>query len=256
MNSDIDTPTTAAIALTSARVETSTWGSGPPRVVLLHDGLGSVGQWRDVPALLASTTGLTVMAYDRPGHGRSTPTPRGPWSPGWLHDEALLLAELLEVISAPDPVLVGHSDGGSIAAIHAATTATTSTLVLLAAHSWVEAVTVEAIATMIHNREQVVAGLARHHAEPGAVFDAWAGVWVGDEFANWDIRELIGAIACRTVVVQGSRDEYASPEHATSTADAIGDNATCMFLDDVGHLIHHQAPAEVVNLIATTVTGV
>ena len=256
MSTDIEKPSTAEIALSGSTIVTSTWGTGAPEIVLLHDGLGSIAQWRDLPASIASATGRTVMAYDRRGHGRSTPHPEGPWPTDWLHGEADVLGRLLATIGAQDPMLVGHSDGASIAAIHAATMTTSSPLVMLAAHSWVEVVTVEAIAGMIQRRDRVVTGLARFHDEPEALFDAWAGVWVGDEFASWDIRDLIGSIGCSTVVVQGSLDEYATPEHATSTTTAIGDNASCVFLEDVGHLIHHQAPADVVKLIDKLQRGV
>lgn len=256
MSDNVEVSTESTISLDAASVVTRTWGADVPQVVLLHDGLGSIEQWRDVPQRIADVTGLTVMAYDRPGHGRSKPTPTGPWPADWLHREATLLREVLDETGAADPVLVGHSDGGSIAAIHAATTRSTGPLILLAAHSWVETVTVDAISGMIGQRERVVAGLARYHAEPAALFDAWSGVWVCEEFASWDIRDLVGTIVCETAVVQGSADEYATPEHATSTTAAIGTNATCVILDHIGHLIHHQAPDRVADLVAKMRPGV
>ena len=222
-------------------------------MILLHDGLGSIAQWRDVPEALAAATGRTVLAYDRAGHGTSTPLPDGPWPADWLHHEALVLAELIDAVGAERPALVGHSDGGSIAAIHAIDSPT-GPLVLLAAHSWVERTTFDAIAAMRAAPERIVRGLARAHAAPEALFEAWSGVWTSEEFGRWDIRDRLGAIDVPVLVAQGEADEYASPDHAIATAGAIGSNATYRLLPGVGHLLHHQAPTTVVRLVADHLT--
>jgi len=238
------------VAVDGARLTVSVWGSGRPSIVLLHDGLGSIGQWQRLPADLAARTGRTVLAYDRAGHGRSTPTPAGPWPADWLVREADTLALLLDALDLDDPVLVGHSDGGSVAAIHAARNPTRSPVVLLAAHTWVEQQTVDEIRTMRAAGDRVCAALARHHAEPEALFEAWSGVWTGEAFAGWDIRPLVAGITAPVLVVQGSDDEYASTEHAEITARSIGDNADHLILDGFGHLLHHQAPDAVIEIIA------
>ena len=217
---------------------------------MLHDGLGSIAQWRSVPADLARRTGRPVLAYDRAGHGRSTPTPTGAWPADWLHREAVVLADLIDAVGASDPVLVGHSDGGSIAAIHAATTPSHTRLALLAAHSWVEPITVDEIARLRARPDGVVRRLRRYHAAADALFEAWSGVWTGDEFAAWDIRPRLGAISAPTLVVQGARDEYATDRHAVETAAAIGANAECRLLPGLGHLLHHEAPEQVGELLA------
>lgn len=222
-------------------------------VVLLHDGLGSITQWRSVPAHLAAATGRQVIAYDRPGHGTSTPVPTGAWPADWLHREADRLAALLDALELGPTHLVGHSDGGSIAALHAvaaAGTAGVASLTMLAAHAFVEPVCVDAIAAMRTSPAPVIAGLARAHAHPAEVFEAWSGVWVSDEFARWDVRTQLGCITCPTLVVQGTADEYATDEQATSTAAAIGENARCDLLDGMRHLLHHQDADRVVALLA------
>jgi pimeloyl-ACP methyl ester carboxylesterase len=235
------------------------WGDGPAEIVLLHDGLGSIAQWRGVPAALAATTGRTVMAYDRPGHGQSTPIPSGPWPADWLHREADRLAGLLsgDAVAVENPLLVGHSDGGSIALLYAAALGVGDHigqrirgLLTLAAHSWVEQTCFDAIAGMRANPVQIVAGLARSNAKPAALFEAWSGVWVSDEFRRWDVRPLLSTIVAPTLVVQGRNDEYASDEHAVETAAAVGRNARWRLLDDVGHLLHHQDPDLVVDVVA------
>jgi pimeloyl-ACP methyl ester carboxylesterase len=245
-----DAPSTATVAVGGDRLTVATWGPGRPSIVLLHDGLGSIGQWQEVPSGLAARTGRTVLAYDRAGHGRSTPVPVGAWPADWLRREADVLAGLLDALDIEDPVLVGHSDGGSVAAIHGALTRNRSPLVLLAAHTWVEPDTADEIGRMRAAPDRIVAGLARHHAAPRALFEAWSGVWTSAEFARWDIRPQVAAIAAPVLVVQGGADEYASPEHAEVTARAIGDNAQCLLLDGLGHLLHHEAPDVVIDVVA------
>ncbi|MEZ5226405.1 MAG: alpha/beta hydrolase [Acidimicrobiales bacterium] len=231
-------------------LHTGVWGAGAPQLVLLHDGLGSIAQWREFPADLAAATGLTVLAYDRAGHGRSTPTPSGGWPADWLAREADVLGELLRVVGIDDPVLVGHSDGGSIAAIHASRSSRTAPLVLLAAHSWMEPIIAESIEASLPNRDDLVARLARFHDQPDALFDAWSLVWTSSAFADWDMRPSLSSIVCPTLVVQGVDDEYASPEHASSTAAAIGENAAVAFLPDAGHLLHRSQPKRLVEVVA------
>lgn len=227
------------------------WGASPAGIVMLHDGLGSIAQWRDVPAAIASRADTGVIAYDRAGHGRSTPVPQGAWPADWLHTEAVVLADLLDELGIDRPVLVGHSDGGSIALLHAAASPTTCAgVVAIAAHSWVEQVCVDAIAAMRALPEPIVAGLARFHEHPAAVFDAWSGVWTSDAFRTWDIRPLLGTITCPALVAQGEADEYATPEHLDLTAAAIGDHAEAVRIAGVGHVVHHRAPDAVVDLVA------
>lgn len=225
------------------------WGEGVADIVLLHDGLGSIAQWRDVPNAIHAATGRTVLAYDRSGHGASSPTPTGPWPADWLHQEAEVLGELLDQRAVARPLLVGHSDGGSIALIAAALGRELRAVITLAAHTYVESVCVERIRSMRADVEGWIQRLGRVHQNPSAVFDAWSGAWVGDEFASWDIRPTLGVIECPVLVVQGIDDEYGTPEQAWSTAAAIGDNSTCVLLPAVGHLLHHEVPEQVVRLV-------
>ena len=233
----------------SGQLVVTTWGDGAPEIVMLHDGLGSVSQWRDVPARLHEATGCTVMAYDRAGHGSSTPVPTGAWPADWLHREADVLTELLDAVAAECPVLVGHSDGGSIALLAAANGAACRGVVALAAHTFVEQVCVDEIAAMRTTPDRYVAGLRRHHDHPDAVFEAWSGVWTSDEFRPWDVRERLGEIDVPVVVAQGAADEYATDAQALDSAAAIGANARAVLLPGLGHLLHHQAPDQVVGLV-------
>ncbi len=238
------------IDVDGASVEYRRWGEGPPRIVMLHDGLGSIAQWRSTPAVVADRTGVGVLVYSRPGHGASRPTPDGPWPTLWLHEQADLLASLLDAFEIADPFLVGHSDGGSISLIHAASTVKCQGLVALAPHSFVEPVCVSAISAMRAQPDRIVESLAAFHDDAAAVFEAWSGVWVSEEFGRWDIRSSLSAITCPTVIVQGDADDYATDAQLWSTVDAIGSGARGELLPGYGHLIHHQSEDMVADIVA------
>ena len=226
---------------------TQTWGDGPAEIVLLHDGLGSIAQWNDVPERIAAHTGATVMAYDRPGHGAAEPVPDGPWPTEWIRHNAKLLGDLLA--GTDRPMLVGHSDGGSIALLFAAMYPDRVSAVLsIAAHSFVEPICRDAIVGMRANTAGIVGGLGRFHAHPAELFEAWSGVWVSADFQSWDIRPELGAIVVPTVVAQGSSDEYATAAMVYDTVAAIGPNAAAHFIADRGHLVHYEDPDSVVSL--------
>ena len=228
-------------------INTQTWGDGAPEIVLLHDGLGSITQWGDVPERIAAETGATVMAYERPGHGTSEPIPNGPWPTEWLRDNAELLADVLAHHGAERPMLVGHSDGGSIALLYASMYPV-SGVASIAAHTFVEPICSGAIVEMRAKTAGIVWGLARHHAHPAELFEAWSGVWVSDEFQAWDIRPELSAITVPTIVAQGTNDEYATDVMVHDTVAAIGSNARALFFADRGHLVHYEDPDPVVAL--------
>jgi len=217
---------------------------------MLHDGLGSIPQWRSVPHAVASKTGLTVMAYERSGHGASLPTPSGPWPADWLHREADVLHRVLQAVEARSPFLVGHSDGGSTALIYASQPQSQARAVLaLAPHSWVEQICFDSIVGMRANTDAIVAGLARYHDHPAEIFEAWSGVWVSDEFRHWDIRPELASIEAPTLIAQGAEDAYASENQAHLTAQAAGENAESVIVPGVGHIMHHDDADLVVELI-------
>jgi pimeloyl-ACP methyl ester carboxylesterase len=259
------------VELGDAQLSITVWGPGPPDIVLAHDGLGSVSLWRSVPAQVAAATGRTVMAYDRPGHGTSTPTPSGPWPTAWLHHEADRLQDLLDAVGATDPLLVGLSDGGSIVLLHAARQIRARAILALAPHSWVEPAAVDEIERLKLNQAAVVAGLARHHDHPEALFRAWSEVWTSRAFADaFDLRAELRTIAAPTHIVQGTADEFATDAQAIETAAAVGPAdqpaagvapgdqpgagvapaVRLTMLPDVRHLMHHDDPDLVVQLIA------
>lgn len=186
-------------------------GPGGPPLVLLHEGLGSVGLWRDFPAQLRAATGRRLIAFSRYGHGRSGPPPR-PRTPAFFHEEALeVLPELLAAMDVRAPVLVGHSDGASIALIHAAHHPV-SALVLLAPHVFVEEICVSAIR---ETREAFTSGglrerMARHHDDPDAAFWGWCDVWLDPAFRDWSLEEEAARLTAPLLLIQGAEDPYGS----------------------------------------------
>lgn len=247
------------VVVGDAALTTERWGAGEcadergavPSIVMLHDGLGSIAQWRDVPARIAERTSRCVMAYDRPGHGASTPVPDGAWPTRWLHREADRLIELLAEQKIKRPLLVGHSDGGTIALIAAMNGLEVAGLVSIAAHTWVEPICRQSIVEMRADSDRFVAGLSKFHEHPVEVFEAWSGVWVSDEFGRWDIRPDLSAIAAPTVIAQGDADEYATLAMITDTANAIGGNATAHVIPGARHIVHHHHADAVVDLVTS-----
>jgi pimeloyl-ACP methyl ester carboxylesterase len=242
-------PAAEHIRVAGRTLETAAWGPDDPSVVFVHDGLGSIAQWGDVPAAVAARSGRGVLAYNRAGHGASVPVPSGPHPPDWMAHEAHVLAALVEQRAAWPVRLVGHSDGGTIALLCAVQRPDlVDGVVALAAHSWVERKCVTAIAALRHRPDGLIKALARYHDHPAALFEAWSGGWTSAAFATWDIRPELQGLTVPTVVAQGDRDEYATDEMLWSTAAAIGANGSAVLLPDCGHGIHRDRPDAVVDL--------
>ena len=178
-------------------------------LVLLHEGLGSVGLWRDFPQALHDATGRRVIVFSRFGHGRSEPPPL-PRTPAFFHEEALdVLPEVLAQLDVAEPVLVGHSDGGSIALIHSGHHPVAG-IALLAPHVIVEDVTVAAIreAREAFDGGELRERMARHHDDPAAAFNGWSDVWLDPAFRDWSLESDADRVTCPLLLIQGADDPY------------------------------------------------
>jgi pimeloyl-ACP methyl ester carboxylesterase len=221
-----------------------------PALVLLHEGLGSVGLWRGLPARLHEATGRRVIAFSRFGHGRSAPPPR-PRTPAFFHEEALeVLPALLDELGVEDPILVGHSDGGSIALIHAAHHSVTA-LALLAPHVFVEELTVREIA---QTRKLYLTGglrerMARHHDDPDAAFWGWCDVWLDPAFRSWSLESEAARVDAPALLIQGADDPYGSLEQIDRIAARVLGPVERVVLAG-GHSPHLEHEREVVDAIA------
>ena len=223
---------------------------GRRALVLLHEGLGSVGLWRGFPQALQAATGRRVLAFSRFGHG-SSDAPRCPRTPAFFHEEALdVLPALLGQLDAPEPLLVGHSDGGSIALIHAGRHPV-SGLALMAPHVIVEDVTVEAIRVTRREFEQgeLRARMARHHADPDAAFRGWCDVWLDPAFRPWSLEADAEAVTAPTLLIQGADDPYGSLDQLDRIEARVRGPVTRLVVPG-GHSPHLEQPEAVVAAIA------
>jgi pimeloyl-ACP methyl ester carboxylesterase len=217
--------------------------------VLLHEGLGSVGLWRDFPARLSEATGRRVVAFSRFGHGRSEPPPQ-PRTPAFFHEEALeILPEVLARLDAPEPILVGHSDGASIALIHAGHHPV-SGIALLAPHVFVEDVTVAEIRIA---RERYAEGglrerMARHHDDVDAAFRGWCDVWLDPAFRDWNLDADAERVTCPALLIQGVDDPYGTLEQLDRIEARVRGPVTRLELPG-GHSPHLEAPEAVLAAI-------
>ena len=228
-------------------------------LVFLHEGLGSVSAWgsgaRSWPWQLCAATGRAGWVYSRRGFGHSDPTPdyRGPareeagWpvgrrQPDYLHHEAwVVLPEILRRLGVQAPVLIGHSDGATIALLHAARHEVTA-CVAMAPHVFVEDMTVRAIEQVrALYTEKLRPKLARHHRDPDNAFWPWCDIWLDPGFRDFDIQAECRDIRCPLLLVQGEDDEYASMEqlHAISR---MAPQANEWALPHCGHSPHRDQP--------------
>jgi pimeloyl-ACP methyl ester carboxylesterase len=218
---------------------------GLPALVFLHEGLGSVALWRDFPARVAAASGRRVLVYSRFGHGASD-LPGAPRTPSFMHDEALdVLPALLERFDLRDPVLVGHSDGGSIALIHAGRVGGVSALVLLAPHVFVEDESIAGItaAKQAYEHGDLARRMERHHRDAGVTFHGWNDVWLSPEFRDWNIEDVLGGIACPVLLVQGKADQYGTLAQVAAIERGIAGAVQTVVLD-CKHVPHAERPDE------------
>lgn len=226
-------------------------GMDAPVMVFLHEGLGSVAMWRDFPARLCEAVGVRGLVYSRPGYGRSTPrTAQENWLPDFMHRQAReVLPALLRELGVQRPWLFGHSDGGSIALLHAA--AFPDALrgaIVLAPHILVEGVSVASIAQAreAYLQTGLKQRLARYHEDADSAFFGWNDVWLSPAFRDWSIEEEIRAIRCPLLAIQGLDDEYGTLEQVRGIARRVP-QARLLELPQCGHSPHKDQAEAVIS---------
>ncbi|MDP1535149.1 MAG: alpha/beta fold hydrolase, partial [Rubrivivax sp.] len=237
--------------------------AGPPLIVYLHEGLGSLSMWRDFPQALCDAAGCRGLVYSRPGYGRSTPRAHGEtWGVDFMHRQAhellpALLAALGVDSAAQPPWLLGHSDGGTIALLYAAQfPALVAGVVVLAPHIVVEAVS---LASIERSRRAYLDGdlrerLARHHADPDSAFWGWNQAWLAPAFRDWSIETEIGAIRCPLLAVQGLDDEYGTLAQVRGIARRLP-RTELLELADCGHSPHRDQRQAVIVAACACIEG-
>jgi len=233
-----------------------------PLLVFLHEGLGSLSMWRDFPERVCAATGQRGLVWSRPGYGRSTPRPADErWRPDFMHRQARdVLPALLAALGVGARYgLVGHSDGGSIALLHAAAfPERVSRLAVLAPHVFVEPVSVASIAAArsayldsADRPDGLRARLARHHADVDSAFWGWNDIWLDPAFADWNIEREVAAIRAPLLAVQGEGDEYGSMAQIDRIAARMpAGQCRLLKLPNCGHSPHRDQPEATVAALA------
>lgn len=234
-------------------IEYTDTGPAPgPELLFLHEALGSVGLWKGFPAAVAASVGGRAVAYSRLGHGWSDPPP-APRAHDYLSREALdVVPEVRRRLGMDRPVIVGHSDGASIAIIHAGSGADVSGLVLIAPHVFVEEDAVGGVeaARARYETTDFRARLAAHHRDADALFDAWARIWTDPTFRSWNIESSLPGITAPVLVVQGAGDEYGTLAQVDAVAAGVSGRVERLVLDGCGHSPHLEEPSIVTEAVA------
>ena len=223
-----------------------------PTMVFLHEGLGSISQWRDFPDRIAAASGLPAIVYARYGHGRSDVLQK-PHGVDFMHREALeFLPELLRQLGIERPILVGHSDGASIALIYAGSGYPLHGLVALAPHVFVEDISIAGItaAKQAFETTDLPQKLARHHRDADKTFFGWNDVWLAPAFRGWNIEIYLSAITCPLLAIQGHEDEYGSMAQVDAIARQASGPVEVLKLAHCGHSPQKDQPEIVAKAIA------
>ena len=246
------------LTLEVAWVGTSPASATRPTVVFLHEGLGSVAMWKDFPARLCSALGLRGLVYSRYGYGRSTPKPPDErWAPDFMHRQAHeVLPALLSALRIERPILFGHSDGGSIALLHAARFEATA-VVAAAPHLFVEDLSIASIqkAREAYATTDLRERLARYHDDPDSAFRGWNDVWLSSAFRSWNIVADIAAIRCPVLAVQGEDDEYGTLEQIHAIERSLP-KTRLLAIPKCGHSPHRDQPDALIAATQRFIHGV
>ena len=231
--------------------------AGKPALVFLHEGLGSIRQWRDFPAKVCAATGRRGLVYDRYGYGQSDVLAEPRRTVRFMHDEGLTsLPHLLRELGVRNPVLIGHSDGASIALIHAGAGNAASGVVAMAPHVFIEPLCLLSIvkAARAFETTDLAAKLGRYHRDARKTFYGWADVWLDPEFKGWDIREdYLPGVRCPVLAIQGYDDEYGTMAQLDEIGRRVGGSCKLLKLEKCGHAPFRDQPEKVTAEVAAFV---
>jgi pimeloyl-ACP methyl ester carboxylesterase len=226
-------------------------------LVMLHEGLGSVAMWRDFPEQLARATGCRTLVYSRQGYGRSSLLD-APRKVDYMHEEARIwLPVIFKRLGIRRPVLFGHSDGASIALIHAASPESeVAGIIALAPHVKVEDLTVRSIAAAktAYMETDLRTRLSRYHSDVDSTFWGWNRIWLDPAFRSWNIEALLPSIRCPILAIQGEEDEYGTMEQIARIARAAPD-VKLLALPGCRHSPHRDQPQAVLAAAREFVAG-
>ncbi len=221
---------------------------GKPVLVFLHEGLGSLRLWRGFPGRVVRETGCTALVYSRYGYGDSEVLAEPRRSVRFMHEEALdTLPELLRALGVECPILVGHSDGASIALIHAGAGHPVGGVAVMAPHVFVEEICIRSIEEAKRQFEttSLRERLGKYHRDPSKTFYLWNDVWLDPEFRAWNIEEYLRPIRCPLIAIQGLDDEYGTMAQLDAIASQVGGPCELVKLPRCGHSPFRDQPEAV-----------
>lgn len=212
-----------------------------PTLVFLHEGLGSLALWKTFPADVVAATGCPALVYSRYGYGRSDKLD-APRAVDYMHREALeVLPEVLGQFGIDNPILIGHSDGASIALLYAgAGKWPVRGLVAMAPHVFVEDITLQSIAQAKVSFEttDLAAKLGQYHDDVASTFRGWNDIWLHPDFRRWNIEAYLPAVTCPVLLLQGEADQFGSPAQVKAIARQVSGGSRIRMLADCGHAPH------------------
>jgi pimeloyl-ACP methyl ester carboxylesterase len=229
-----------------------------PVLVFLHEGLGSVALWKRFPDAVAEATGCSALVYSRYGYGKSDRLLE-PRAVDYMHREALeVLPQLLDTLAIRDPVLIGHSDGASIALIHAGSgQRAVRGVVAMAPHVFVEDVSVTSIAAakVAFETTDLPARLGRYHDDVASTFRGWNDIWLHPDFRAWNIEPFLAGIRCPVLLIQGVDDEYGTLAQVEAVERQVSGDARSLKLAQCRHSPHVDQTEATLSAIETFVRG-
>jgi pimeloyl-ACP methyl ester carboxylesterase len=242
------------------RLEVERIEGASPTLVFLHEGLGCVARWRDFPRRVAAATGCGALVYSRRGYGQSEPVPL-PRPLEFMHDEARrVLPEVLAQAGIDDAVLIGHSDGASIALIYAGAIGRgVRGVAAIAPHVLVEPICVRSIAALraeyLDAATEVRKKLAKHHADVDNAFLGWADVWLDPGFLAWNLTGYLPGVRVPVMVIQGEHDEYGTLAQVDAVCSGVSGAAERVVLPACGHVPQKDQPEATLAAVTRFVTA-
>jgi pimeloyl-ACP methyl ester carboxylesterase len=247
------------VTVDGKRLETVFFPAAPdaPVIVMLHEGLGSVAMWKDFPERVAEATGCGVLVYSRYGHGKSQRLAEKRDFDFMHHEATVVLPEFLAQLGIRRPILLGHSDGGSIALIYAGTwPEQVRGLILEAPHVFVEDFGLRSTVAIrtLYESSDLPQKLSRYHDHADEMFRGWNDIWLDPQFREWNIEEYLAAISCPTLVIQGEDDEYGTRTHVEAIQRRIPGTQP-LILPRCGHSPHRDQPKITLEAVAKFVAA-
>jgi len=242
------------------RIKTDNNNKNLPPLIFIHEGLGCIEMWRNFPEKLCKATGCMGLIYERKGYGDMADRFGRKWPYDYLVQEALIyLPAIFKACDINKAVLVGHSDGGSIALIGAAEHGhLVHGVITEAAHIFVEDITTQSIKEVVYNYENndLKQKLARYHGKnTGKIFYRWADTWLDPEYRQWNIESFLPRITCPLMVLQGEDDEYATPAQVQGIKNQVPSQVEAKLIPNCGHVPHFQAKEKVLELMKGFING-